>query len=94
MRKIRAFTAAAVALFLVFSLTGCSFRFSSFDDLLRPPKISGKYEGLQESFENEAEGSYTLCSPENGDYRSAFITVDIDSDSEEEAFVFSKKKKI
>lgn len=79
---------------VIISLSGCSFRFSSFDDLLRPPKLLGEYQGLQDSFEKAVGSGYTLCTPETGDYRSAFVTFDIDSDGDEEAFVFyiSEKK--
>lgn len=73
---------------VIISLSGCSFRFASFDELLRPPKLLGEYQGLQDSFEKAVGDEYTLCTPESGEYRSAFVTFDIDSDGDEEAFVF------
>lgn len=75
-------------LVLLFSLSSCSFRFSSFDNLLRPPKLIGKYQGLQDSFESSIKDSFQLLIPENGEFQSSFITFDFDSDSNEEALVF------
>ena len=57
-------------LVLLFSLTSCSFRFSSFDNLLRPPKLIGKYQGLQDSFESSIKDSFQLLIPENGGFQS------------------------
>lgn len=76
------------ALVLLFSLSSCSFRFSSFDNLLRPPKLIGKYQGLQDSFEQSINENFQLLIPENGEFQSSFVTYDIDSDSDEEALVF------
>lgn len=73
---------------MLFCLTSCSFRFSSFDNLLRPPKLIGKYQGLQDSFENSVSDQFMLLIPENGEFQSSFVTFDIDSDNNEEAFVF------
>lgn len=69
-------------------LTSCSFRFSSFDNLLRPPKLIGRYQGLQDSFENAIKDKFQLLIPENGEFQSSFITFDMDSDGNEEALVF------
>ena len=48
MKKLRCLVAFALIISIVVSFSGCSFRFSSFDNLLRPPKLSGKYQGLQD----------------------------------------------
>lgn len=70
------------------SLSGCSFRFESFDNLLRPPKLIGKYQGLQDAFETAVKDNFSLLTPENGDHQSSFVIIDLDSDGKEEAFVF------
>lgn len=88
MKMLKRFVALLVAASLLLSLSGCSFRFSSLDSLLRPPKLSGKYQGLQDSFENNVDKGYSLSTPENGSYRSAFIAYDFDGDKNEEAIVF------
>lgn len=88
MKFFKRTVALLMAALILLSLSGCSFRFSSFDNLLRPPKLSGKYQGLQDSFENNVDKGYSLSPPENGSYRSAFIAYDLDNDKDEEAIVF------
>lgn len=93
MKKLKVFVSLLLAVSLIVSLSGCSFRFSSFDNLLRPPKLSGKYQGLQDSFEKSVDKEYSLIAPENGAFRSAFTTYDFDKDGDEEAIVFYTEKK-
>lgn len=93
MKKLRCLVAFALIISIVVSFSGCSFRFSSFDNLLRPPKLSGKYQGLQDSFEKLVDKDYSLSTPENGIFRSAFIVNDLDMDNNEEALVFYTEKK-
>ena len=93
MKKFRSVLCILLAVSVLLSFSGCSFRFSSFDDLLKPPKLSGKYQGLQDSFEKLVDKDYNLCTPENGSYRSAFIVNDFDHDNDEEAIVFYTVKK-
>lgn len=93
MKQLKRLLAVALVIALSVSLSGCSFRFSSFDNLLRPPRLSGKYQGLQDSFEKLVDKDYSLSTPENGLYRSAFIVNDFDMDKDEEAIVFYTEKK-
>lgn len=93
MKRIKAFVALALIVSLIVSMSGCNFRFSSFDNLLRPPKLSGKYQVLQDSFEKLVDKDYCFLTPENGSYRSAFIVNDFDLDGDEEAIVFYTEKK-
>lgn len=92
MKKIRSVTAFIIIIFLLISLSGCSFRFSSFDSLLRPPRFSGDNQELHDAFEKSVGTGYNLSMPENGDHRSAFITVDLDADDDEDALVFYSLK--
>lgn len=55
---------------------------------MRPPKLIGKYQGLQDAFEKTVNQQVTLITPENGEFQSSFLTLDVDSDGDEEAFVF------
>lgn len=93
LKKIKRIISFFCALSLLLSLSSCSLGFSSFDELIRPPRLVGKYQGLQDLFEKQAGAGYTLCTPENGKYQSAFITFDVDSDSDEEALVFYTSKR-
>lgn len=88
MKKCRFLISISLVFSLLLTMSGCSFRLTSFDNLIRPPKLSGKYQGLQDSFEKSVSGQVVLVTPENGLYQSAFITVDIDGDHDEEAIVF------
>ena len=60
MKQLKRLLAVALVIALSVSLSGCSFRFSSFDNLLRPPRLSGKYQGLQDSFEKLVDKDYSL----------------------------------
>ena len=88
LKKLKKLISVLLILSVIFSMSGCSFRLTSFDNLIRPPKLSGKYQGLQDSFEKSVNGQVVLVTPENGSHQSAFITADIDGDREEEALVF------
>lgn len=88
MKTMKKLLAAIVVLSILFSFSGCSLKFTSFDNLMRPPKLLGKYQGLQDAFEKSVNQQFTLITPENGDLQSSFLTMDVDSDGEEEAFVF------
>lgn len=92
MKKFKMLLAISLVIVLLFSTSACSFRFSNFEELIRPPKLSGKYQGLQDSFEKTVGVDFTLLTPENGEFQSAFVTFDCDSDNEEEALVFFTTK--
>lgn len=88
MKLFRRLISVVLITAVVLSFAGCSLRFSNFDELLRPPKAAGKFQGLREAFEKVVTSDYILCTPENGDYKSAFLTFDCDSDGDEDAIVF------
>ncbi len=92
MKKLRVTIAIILTVSMLFSMSGCAFRFTSFDNLIRPPKPFGKLEGLQEEFEKSVGEEFNLLTPENGEYNSAFVTYDMDSDGVEEALVFYSTK--
>lgn len=93
MKRLKLLFTVTLIISVIVSFSGCSFRFSSFDSLLRPPKLSGEYQGLQDTFEKLVDKDYSLSTPENGLYRSAFIVYDFDKDNELEAIVFYTEKK-
>lgn len=88
MKRTVAMLAAAVMLML--SLTACtgSKIFKSADSLLVPPLFYEEYEGLVELFRSQIGDGASLCSPYDGDYRSAIIVEDFDGDSLDEAIIF------
>ncbi|MBO4893551.1 MAG: hypothetical protein J5562_01385 [Clostridia bacterium] len=91
MRK--AITAVAIMLVLCFALCSCSFTpIRSMDLLMQPPVFSNTDEKLIAAFETSAGDNTVFCTPINGDYKSAVVVEDVDSDGEEEAFIFYKLK--
>ena len=90
MKRLKALTAVLLIVSLLISFSGCSLRCSSFENLMRPPKLIGKYQGLQDAFEKSVSQEFTLLTPSNGDFQSSFLTYDIDSDGDDEALVFYK----
>lgn len=88
LKKLKVLISIITVFAIVTSFSGCSFRLTSFDNLMRPPKLIGKYQGLQDAFENAVKEKFSLLTPENGDHQSSFVIVDIDKDGMEEAFVF------
>lgn len=60
------------------------------DSLLSPPLYHEEYEALVDAFRENVSKDGILCSPQGGDYRSAIIVEDVDSDGETEALIFYK----
>lgn len=82
--------AAAAAVLLLCLLSGCdTILFSSVDNLMRPPKISGEINfQLMKAFEASVGGKYSLKYPLSGDYQSPCVMCDLDNDGTEEAIIF------
>lgn len=59
-------------------------------EIMTPPGLSGQNALIQEAFEASVKdkNNIILKYPSTGDYRSAFVTKDIDGDNEEEVLVF------
>ncbi|HZJ78440.1 MAG TPA: VCBS repeat-containing protein [Clostridia bacterium] len=87
-RRIVAFV---LLVFLSVQFSGCSLQFVSIDKLMHPPKLYGDNTELQDAFEKAVGADVTLKSPNSGNYKSAFIFYDIDSDGDDEVFVFYVK---
>ena len=83
-------TAAVTAFVLLFLLSGCdTILFSSVDNLMRPPKISGEINSqLMNAFEASVGGQYSLKYPLSGDYQSPCVMYDMDNDGTDEAIIF------
>lgn len=88
LKKLKANLTVVMIFLIAFCLSGCSFRFTNFENLIRPPKLFGNYQGLQDAFEATVDKKYSLLTPETGDLQSSFITYDFDFDGVEEAVVF------
>lgn len=66
---------------------GCSFGLDD-ENLLQPPKNTGREAAIQKLIEKAAHGRYSLKYPKNGEFRSAIITKDLNSDENDEAIAF------
>ena len=90
--KIKLTVLIAVVLVLTFVLSGYSLEIKSPENLMRPPKLTGGYQDLQDTFESVVGSNVNLLTPMNGDCKSAFIIGDFNSDSKEDAMVFYSSK--
>lgn len=91
----RIISVLALMMAVVIFLSGCeALTFNSPENLVRPPKLSGDDGKLQAAFEKAVseKGEYILKYPSAGEYRSAFVRYDCDSDGDDEAFVFYSLK--
>ncbi len=73
-------------------LSGCSLSIKSPEKLMAPPKLTGDYQSLQDSFQKSVNGNVDFVTPLNGEHKSAFIVDDFNSDGKEDAIVFYTKK--
>lgn len=77
----------ALILSAVMLLGGCSLGIND-QSLLSPPKTTGREAEIENLISQTADGSYKLKYPQSGDYRSAIITEDLNSDNKDEAIAF------
>lgn len=73
---------------LAFSLVGCNLPTTDTDSLLKPPRASGELYYIQKALEASVKEKFTLKFPTSGDWRSAIIERDLDSDGTNEAIAF------
>lgn len=69
-------------------LSGCSGLGGDISDSLSPPKPSGELYEIQQTLEKSVGDDIDLVYPSSGEYRSAIITKDVDSDGKYEVFSF------
>lgn len=84
---IKKFLAMSVLIALMLTLCGCDFFTMETEQMLTPPMLIGDMAPIQEVIKSSIKGEYTLKYPSSGEYRSAVILNDIDSDGKFEAFV-------
>ena len=89
MRKNKVITALA-ALFCSVFMAGCSFG-GSVDSLLSPPRLSEEQNAVYDALIRSAGKDIRLKYPRSGEYSSAFVFANIDSEPDREAIVFYEK---
>lgn len=85
MRKI---LSALVRILLALTLCGCDFLSIDPEALLDAPKIADEQTAIYQALVAYVGKNVTLKYPRSGDYTSAFVIADIDSESGDEALVF------
>ncbi len=88
--KLIAFFMCIVTVTLTFS--GCNLKISAPETLMSPPRLTGDYQALQDSFEAQVGSNVALIAPAYGEHKSAFVIDDFNSDSIQEAMVFYSVK--
>ncbi|MBO5797649.1 MAG: VCBS repeat-containing protein, partial [Clostridia bacterium] len=78
---------------MLFTLTGCAAFGGDVETQLRPPKAVGEQGRIEEALRDYIASTLTqencvMKYPESGDYRSAFVVQDLDSDGSDEALAF------
>ena len=81
-------TITALLLALCLLLSGCSLTGEGADTLMRPPALTGEQGEMQKALTDKLGKNITLKYPKTGQYRTAYVSHDIDGDEEEEVLVF------
>ncbi|MBR3819927.1 MAG: hypothetical protein IKJ41_12395 [Clostridia bacterium] len=90
MKRLFALSVIILAIAMTFSSCDSESLILPADSLLSPPLYYEEYEELVNLFYNSIKDETTLCIPQKGDYRSAIIVEDFDSDGNPEAVIFYK----
>ena len=81
-------TVLIMSALLALSFTGCDSFMKSADELLSSPKLEGEMHLVQQALEESAGKEITLKYPTQGEYRSAFVMMDLNGDKTDEAVAF------
>lgn len=92
-RAFCALTAFVLTACVLFSSCSSVSFIKPVGSLLTPPLYYPEYEELVEAFKLTAGADIQFCIPYEGDYNSAFVVENIDSDEDDEALIFSKDEK-
>ncbi len=88
--KIKAILLIVISVFVcvVFSSCNTGSLIRPVNSLITPPLYYEEYEELVEEFNRKVNSEVSFCSPNTGDYRSAIVVEDLDSDGSNEALIF------
>ncbi len=78
----------ALAVIMLFSMTGCSAAPFDSENMLRPPKTSGADMDICEALASHLGRQPLFRYPRSGEHRSAITMMDLDNDKTDEAIVF------
>lgn len=91
MKKVFAVLSAVLSMTFVLSSCDSANVIRPISALLSPPLYYEEYEDLVESFNASVGSGAVLCSPKNGNFKSAIVVDDIDGDEDTEALIFYKE---
>lgn len=91
--KIKKLLVFLTVIVMCLTTCGCSFA-ASMENLLTPPKLTEEQNEIYQELINSVGRSVKLKYPRSGDYRSAFVIYNIDSEPGDEALVFYESKDI
>lgn len=90
--KTKIIVLVSLIIVITVAFSGCTFTIKSPEKLMSPPKLTGDYQSLQDSFLKTIDEEVDFVTPVNGEHKSAFIIDDFDSDGVEDAIVFYSSK--
>ena len=91
-KAIKAEKALLGAVIVSAALSSCSA--ASVEELLSPPRLDEEQTAIYEALRTAAGGSVSLKYPKSGQYRSAFVVENIDSEPTKEAIVFYERPNV
>ena len=89
---MKKFTALLCMICILF-LSGCSAIGFNGNDIMCPPKATGKKAQIQKLIDKQTSSDYVLKYPKNGQLRSSIVMNDFDNDSDEDAIAFYSDSK-
>ncbi len=92
MRTVKRFIAATVAAISVLFCAGCGGEYALGGGLLRAPRSDGTVAEIRAALKRASVTNYTLKTPREGEYRSAYILRDLDGNGDTEGIVFYSVK--
>lgn len=80
--------AVLCCILVLLTCTGCTGLFAAPLSLMHPPQAGGDMYGLESALFASAGNDITFVYPSSGEYRTSSVTVDLDSDGQDEVLVF------
>ncbi len=80
--------AALVLLLMLLPLSGCNGNLLTVEGAMQPPRLTEQQNAIYEALKAQVGSNIQLKYPQTGEYRSAFVFKNIDSEPTNEAIVF------
>lgn len=80
--------AALILLLMLFPLSGCNSNLLAVEGAMQPPRLTEQQNAIYEALRAQVGSNIQLKYPQTGEYRSAYVIHNIDSEPTNEAIVF------